>query len=70
MSRQRVLVVTQHAYPFHLTVRRNVDAVLDAGGEVDVLCLVRMMPGTASPKLFALPCAAVFVLISLQSVGL
>lgn len=35
----RVLIVSEHPYPDHATLRRNVAQVLDAGVIVDLLCL-------------------------------
>lgn len=36
---RRVLIVTEHPYPDHATVRRNVRSLLDAGLAVDLVCL-------------------------------
>jgi glycosyltransferase involved in cell wall biosynthesis len=35
----RVLIVSEHPYPGHATLRRNVDELLEAGMSVDLLCL-------------------------------
>jgi glycosyltransferase involved in cell wall biosynthesis len=36
---QRVLIVSEHPYPDHATLRRNVAQVVDGGATVDLLCL-------------------------------
>jgi glycosyltransferase involved in cell wall biosynthesis len=38
-SAKRVLLVTQHPYPFHTTVRRNVERLLLEGTFVDLVCM-------------------------------
>ena len=39
LAGQRVLVVTQHPYPDHRVVRRNIEQLAAEGAEVDVVCL-------------------------------
>ncbi len=34
-----VLLVTQHPFPFHTTIRRNVERLLDDGAFVDLVCM-------------------------------
>lgn len=59
-SAQRVLIVSEHPYPDHATVRRNVAQLLDCGIAVDVVCLAGRhgghaeAPDAASPHLFQL----------------
>lgn len=38
-STKRVLIVSEHPYPDHATVRRNVRQLLDTGHRVDLVCL-------------------------------
>jgi len=41
---QRVLIVSEHPYPSHATLRRNVVELLDEGAYVDLLCLANARP--------------------------
>jgi glycosyltransferase involved in cell wall biosynthesis len=41
---QRVLIVSEHPYPAHATLRRNVDQLLGEGIQVDLLCLAGPTP--------------------------
>jgi glycosyltransferase involved in cell wall biosynthesis len=34
-----VLLITQHPYPFHTTVRRNVERLVEEGASVDLVCM-------------------------------
>jgi glycosyltransferase involved in cell wall biosynthesis len=43
-SAQRVLIVSEHRYPAHATLRRNVVQLLDVGISVDLLCLAGSTP--------------------------
>lgn len=43
-SAQRVLIVSEHPYPAHATLRRNVFQLLDVGISVDLLCLAGPTP--------------------------
>jgi glycosyltransferase involved in cell wall biosynthesis len=43
-SAQRVLIVSEHPYPAHATLRRNVVQLLDVGISVDLLCLAGLTP--------------------------
>jgi glycosyltransferase involved in cell wall biosynthesis len=38
-KRQTVLFITEHVYPFHSIIRRNVDELLAQGAEVDLVCM-------------------------------
>jgi len=38
-ARRSVLVVTEHTYPFHPIIRRNVDELLAQGAEIDLVCM-------------------------------
>jgi glycosyltransferase involved in cell wall biosynthesis len=40
----RVLIVSEHPYPSHATLRRNVEQLLDEGARVDLLCLASSRP--------------------------
>jgi glycosyltransferase involved in cell wall biosynthesis len=40
----RVLIISEHPYPSHATLRRNVTQLLDEGLCVDLLCLASPMP--------------------------
>jgi glycosyltransferase involved in cell wall biosynthesis len=44
---QRVLIVSEHPYPGHATLRRNVTQLLDEGILVDLLCLAGAKPPDA-----------------------
>lgn len=43
-STHRVLIVSEHPYPSHATLRRNVAKLLDEGAHVDLLCLSSARP--------------------------
>jgi glycosyltransferase involved in cell wall biosynthesis len=47
---QRVLIVSEHPYPGHATLRRNVIELLDAGVSVDLLCLQDPRPSDETPQ--------------------
>jgi glycosyltransferase involved in cell wall biosynthesis len=47
---QRVLIVSEHPYPGHATVRRNVIELLEAGISVDLLCLQDPRPSDGTPE--------------------
>lgn len=46
----RVLIVSEHPYPGHATLRRNVHELLDAGIGVDVVCLANTRPYKGSAE--------------------
>jgi glycosyltransferase involved in cell wall biosynthesis len=50
---QRVLIVSEHPYPGHATLRRNVEQLLDEGIAVDLVCLAdpRLSEPIARPRL-------------------
>jgi glycosyltransferase involved in cell wall biosynthesis len=41
---KRVLIVSEHPFPAHATLRRNVTELLDAGVSVDLVCLTNPRP--------------------------
>lgn len=47
-SAQRVLIVSEHPYPAHATLRRNVVQLLEKGISVDLLCLAGPTPPESS----------------------
>ena len=45
---QRVLIVSEHPYPDHATLRRNAGQLVEAGLEVDIVCLAPANAGTGA----------------------
>ncbi len=43
-TERRVLIVSEHPYPSHATLRRNVAHLVDDGAHVDLLCLASARP--------------------------
>jgi len=52
---QRVLIVSEHPYPSHATLRRNVAQLLDLGVRVDLLCIASTKGDHPHLRIFSLP---------------